>query len=574
MTQPRQLLDDLSAEVRLPLALSHAASIGEGVTALAVAFLTARIIDAVAFGGADLAAVSGDLGLLVGLILLKALAGLVAERTGFAAAARARSTIFARLVDHVGALGPVRLAGIATGDLATTLTDAVSGIESYWRRWLPATATVAVLPLAILLVVLPVDWRSALTFAVTLPVLPLFMLLAGRSAERANQRQWVSMARLGGHLLDAVAGLTDLVLLGAARREAALVAATADAYRRETMKVLRIAFLSALVLEFFATVSIAVTAVLIGFRLLWGEIAFVDGLFILLLAPQFYAPLRVLGVERHARMEAVAAAERLADLLARPQPRRTGRVAYPVGGAPAIRFDAVSVDYGDGRLALDNISFELGAGEHLAVIGESGAGKSTLLSLLMGFIEPTAGTILIDGRPLADYDIDSWRRAVAYLPQRPYLFDASVAENVSMGRTGDVDAALAVARADKVVAALPEGAASRLGQDGAGLSGGEAQRLMLARAVFSPAPLLLMDEPTAHLDADTEAAVTAALADISAGRSRITIAHRLKTIDSADRVLVLAGGRVVESGSPKELAARGGAYTAMLDRLARAGDVR
>ena len=170
------------------------------------------------------------------------------------------------LLDHVAALGPVRLSGTATGDLATTLTDAVSGIEPYWRQWLPATATVAVLPIAILLAVLPVDWRSAVTFAVTLPLLPLFMVLAGRSAERANQRQWASMARLGGHLLDAVAGLADLVLLGAAKREVALVARTADGYRRETMKVLRLAFLSALVLEFFATVSIAVTAVLIGFR--------------------------------------------------------------------------------------------------------------------------------------------------------------------------------------------------------------------------------------------------------------------------------------------------------------------
>ena len=210
------------------------------------------------------------------------------------------------------------------------------------------------LPVAILIAVLPVDWRSAVVFAVTLPLLPMFMVLAGRSAERANQRQWASMARLGGHLLDAVAGLADLVLLGAAKREVALVAKTADDYRRETMKVLRLAFLSALVLEFFATVSIAVTAVLVGFRLLWGEIAFVDGLTVPAALPRCSMRRSERSVtERHARMEAVAAAERLADFLARPAPIRTSGESFGADTAVSLRFDNVSAGYGDGRLALD-----------------------------------------------------------------------------------------------------------------------------------------------------------------------------------------------------------------------------
>lgn len=567
MSEPTELMKELSANTRRPMALMLTASVAEGLVAVAVAFLTARVIADAVFSGAGLHDVLPLIAGLIALILVKAVLGYAADRAGFEAAASARRDIFTRLLGRIGLLGPVRLAGTATGDLATTLTDAVAGIEAYWRHWLPATASVAVLPLAILAVVLPVDWRSTLIFAVTLPLLPLFMVLAGRAAERANQRQWVSMARLGGHLLDAVAGLTDLVLLGAARREAALVAKTADDYRRETMKVLRLAFLSALVLEFFATVSIAVTAVLVGFRLLWGEIAFVDGLTVLLLAPQFYAPLRTLGIERHARMEALAAAERLAALMARPLPVHTGTEPFAPAAAVAIRFDNVSAGYGEGRLALDDISFDIQPGEHIAIVGESGAGKSTLLALLSGFLEPTAGRILLDGRPMADLALDDIRQATAFLPQRAVLFDATVAENVAMGRSGDVAVALAAARADGFVAALPEGTQSRLGEGGAGISGGEAQRLMLARAFFRPAPLVLMDEPTAHLDATTEAAVSAAIAELANGATRLTIAHRLDTIESADRVLVLSRGRLVEDGSPAALRAAGGAFAAMLDAL-------
>lgn len=567
MSKPETLLEDLSASVRKETALLLAAAVAEGLLGVAAAFITARVIDAAVFRGADLAAVLPALAQLLGIALVKAGLGYAGAQIGFAVSARARKSLFARLLDHVAALGPVRLSGTATGDLATTLTDAVSGIEPYWRQWLPATATVAVLPVAILLAVLPVDWRSAVTFAVTLPLLPLFMVLAGRSAERANQRQWASMARLGGHLLDAVAGLADLVLLGAAKREVALVARTADGYRRETMKVLRLAFLSALVLEFFATVSIAVTAVLIGFRLLWGEVAFVDGLTVLLLAPLFYAPLRTLGTERHARMEAVAAAERLADFLARPAPGRSVGAPFAAEGAVSVRFDNVSASYGGERLALDGISFEIRPGEQVAIVGESGAGKSTILSLIAGFLEPVAGTIFVDGRPLASLDLADVRRHIAFLPQRAFLFDASIAENVAMGRSGDVAAALRAARADEFVNRLPHGADSRLGEGGAGLSGGEAQRLMLARALFAPAPLVLMDEPTAHLDAATEAAVGEAIAALSAGRTRLTIAHRLKTVEAADRVLVLSDGRLVEEGKPDELKARGGVFAAMLATL-------
>jgi ATP-binding cassette subfamily C protein CydD len=422
---------------------------------------------------------------------------------------------------------------------------------------------------------------TGVVFLATLPLLPVFMVLAGRSAERASQRQWATLARLGGHMLDAVAGLADLKLARAATRQVAVVAAMAEGYRKTTMSVLRIAFLSALVLEFFATVAIAVTAVLVGFRLMWGEIDFHTGFFLLLLAPEFYAPLRQMGVNRHAKMEAIAAAERIVALLDRPAPEPTAGRGRPIAPGPAVglTFDRVGAGYGDGRVALADVSFAVAPGEHVAIVGASGTGKSTLFALLLGFLQPTTGRILVDGVPLADLDLDDWRRHLVHVPQRPHLFDGSIADNVAMDRAPEAGAtvaeavavALRAARAEAVVAALPDGAGTRLGDRVSGLSGGEAQRLALARAFFRSGPLILFDEPTAHLDPATERDVAEAIAAFAAGRTLLTIAHRLDTIRRADRILVLDAGRLVESGRYDDLAAAGGPF-ARLVAAAGGGD--
>lgn len=565
----------------LPLAL--ATGIGHGLLAVAVAWALSGVVDAVVFHHAALDAVLPGLTTLVAVALLRAGFAWTADQAGFRAAARVRRSLFLTLLDHVGALGPVRLAGRSTGDLVTVLTEAVAAIEPYWRGWIPAMARVAVLPFAILLVVVPVDRLSALVFVVTLPLIPWFMILIGKGAERANQRQWRSLARLGGHLLDATQGLTDLKIFGAAKREIAVVRDMAERYRRDTMSVLRLAFLSALVLEFFATVSIAVVAVLIGFRLLWGEMDFRAGFCILLLAPEFYAPLRNMGSQRHARMEAVAAAERIVELLDLPAPKQTGGTPPRCGVAVALRFENVHVTHTDGRRPLRGIDLEIAPGEHIALVGPSGAGKSTVLALLLGFIEPSEGRVLVDGVPLGDLDLDAWRRLVVHVPQTPHLFDADIDDNVAMGREapdGDressIGRALAIAHAADFVARLPEGRRTRLGERGLGISGGEAQRLALARAAYAPGPLVLFDEPTAHLDRDTEKRVGIALAELARGRTRITIAHRLSTISPTDRIVVVEDGRVVETGSPADLAATGGRYAAMVaaDRAVRASSRR
>lgn len=568
MTEPDRFLASLSRSAGRALPLAIAARVGHGALGVAAAWLLAGIVDATVFQGRDLAAVASTLAALAALYLGRALVAVIAENAAIAASAAVRKTLFRRLLAHLVALGPVRLTDLPPGEATTTLVDAVAATDAFWRRWLPTRAAVATLPLLILAVAGWLDWRTGLIFLATLPVLPLFMILAGRSAERASERQWANLTRLGGHLLDAIKGLPDLHLLGAARRQIAVVAAMADGYRRATMAVLRLAFLSALVLEFFATVSIAVTAVLVGFRLLWGEIDFHTGFFLLLIAPEFYAPLRRLGADRHAKMEAVGAAEKIVALLDRPLPAATGAAPPSFAAALAIRFEAVSAGYGDGRAALTDLSFSIAPGEHVALVGASGAGKSTVLALLLGFLPPSSGRILIDDQPLDALDVAAWRASIAHVPQRPHLFDGSIADNIRMGRPPADDAAiwaaLTAARADAVVARLPDGLAARLGDRRLGISGGEAQRLMLARAFFRAAPLVIFDEPTAHLDPGTERDILTAVTAFAAGRTCLTVAHRPATIRAADRILVLDHGRLVESGSHDALIAADGVYARLL----------
>ena len=555
---------------RRPLRIAVGAGVGAGLLTIVQAWLVASILADVLFGKADLAAVSDRLVLLPPVFLARAVLAYLGETAAVAAGLAVRRGLRARLLDHVLALGPARLAGHDTGALATTVTDGVDAVQSYYARYLPAAALTATVPVAMLAAVVPYDWLAALVFVVTAPLIPVFMILIGAGAEKLSQRQWSALVRMSGHLLDVIQGLTTLKLFDAGRREAEVVSAMAEGYRRDTMAVLRLAFLSSLALEFLATVSIAMVAVLVGFRLLWGDLAFFNGMFVLLLAPELYAPLRALGTHYHARMEAIGAAGELVELLATTAPVRDGDRRRPgTAGPPRIRFDDVSVAFPDGRTGLTGLSFDVAPGERIALVGPSGAGKTTVLGLVSGFLAPTAGCILVDGVPLEELDALAWRRRIAALPQRPHIFRASVEENIAMtdGTRDDAGAvresvtvAARNARAYDLVARLPQGFDTLIGDGGAGLSGGEAQRVALARAFHRDPAVVLLDEPTAHLDRATEAALTGAIDCLLAGRTSLTIAHRLETVRAADRILVLDGGRLVATGRHDELVAAGGLY--------------
>jgi ATP-binding cassette subfamily C protein CydD len=550
-----------------------------GVLLIAQAWLLARVIDQVAFAGAGLDAVEVWLWPLLGLFLLRALIAWASEQTAFRAAARVKTELRDRVYRHIQAAGPKWLAGERSGALAEDLIKGIESLEAYYARYLPAMSLTTLVPLTILLVVLPLDWLSGLVMLFTAPLIPFFMVIIGKRVERLNQHLWRNLTRMGAHFLDVIQGLTTLKLFNASRREAALIGSISDDYRRSTMEVLRVAFLTSAVLEFFATVGIAIIAVFIGFRLFQldlplpdavapPEISFFTGFFILLLAPEFYLPLRNLGTHYHGRMEAIAAAERLERILATPLPPVPAEPRRLPADAPlAVRLEAVAFAYEPGRPALAGVDLRIDPGQRVAVVGPSGAGKTTLASLLLGFVRPDSGRILVDGTDLAELDLDDWRARLAWLPQNPRLFQGSVLDNIRLGAPdADMDAvrqAAERARAAEFIERLPRGYDTPIGERGAGLSGGQIQRIALARAFVRDARLVVLDEATASLDPASEAQVQAAIEDLAKGRGLLVIAHRLATVRSADQIIVLEAGRVAEAGDHATLIARDGPYRRM-----------
>ncbi|NEV60466.1 thiol reductant ABC exporter subunit CydD [Thiorhodococcus minor] len=563
-------------------ALAHSIwlSTANGLFAIAQAWLLAVVLNGVIFAQAGLAAVRPWLWGLLGVFLVRALIVWLAERAAFQAAANVRVALRDRVYRHLQTLGPSYLAGQRSGAIAETLTKGIDDLEGYYARFVPAMTLVMILPLAILTAVIPTDWLAGLVLLVTAPMIPLFMIIIGSGAEARNQRQWKQLARMSAHFLDVIQGLTTLKLFGASRREVDVIARVSDDYRASTMQVLRIAFLSSAVLEFFASVGIALVAVFIGFRLYdlavpvpsWisvPDIGYLQGLFVLMLAPEFYAPLRNLGTQYHAKMGAVAAAERLIEFLGtEPRQRLTGTQQLADARPLGVRFDAVHFSYEEGREALRGLTFEIPPGQRIALVGTSGAGKTTVVSLLLGFLSPTEGRILVGEQALADIDLEDWRRHLAWVPQQPRLFQGTIADNIKLGaQDADLEAvreAARRARADQFIEALAAGYDSLVGERGAGLSGGQIQRIALARAFLRDAPLVILDEATANLDPESERLVQEGIDELARDRTLLVVAHRLATVRGADRILVLDRGRIVEQGAHQELASTRGLYARMI----------
>jgi ATP-binding cassette, subfamily C, bacterial CydD len=469
---------------------------------------------------------------------------LLSERRAVAAAAevkqRVRNLLYRRLLES-------RPAG-ETGALVEAVTAGVEGLEPYVGRFLPHLALAALLPLLALAFVFPAEWRSGLVLLFSAPFIPLFMILIGRGSEKLNRRQWRQLSRMAGHLLDLVQGLPDLKIFGAARREAEVVARISDQYRQGTMAVLRVAFLSAFTLEFFATVGTAVVAIVVGFRLLNASLTLADGLFVLLLAPEFYLPLRTLGLSYHSRMQGVAAAERIAPLLEMPLDGGCAGTLLAPSTAPVIVFENVSFRCTAGRGGLSGINLELAAASLTALVGESGSGKTTLARLLAGLARPETGRITVNGIDLQQLDSESWRAGLAWVSQRPFFFKGTVRENLVLGHPDasedDIRRALDAAAATVFISRLAGGIDTELGDRGAGLSGGELRRLALARAFLRNAVLVVLDEPTAGLDRENERLVGEALERLAIDRTVLVISHREETIRRAGRIALLTSGRL------------------------------
>ena len=482
------------------------------------------------------------------IVLARALLTLCAERQGAAASAVLKRDVRSHLYRRLQSLGPAGTVGEEAAPLVETVSTAVEGLDGYVVRFLPQAVLAALIPFCMLLFVLGADWRPGLVLLFSAPFIPLFMVLIAKGSEAIHRRQWEQLSRMAGYLLDLIQGLPDLRLFAAAKREAAEVARVSAAYREATMAVLRVAFLSALTLEFFAAMGTAVVAVIIGFRLLAGALTLGDGLFILFLAPEFYLPLRNLGLSHHARMQALAAAERIFRLVSLPEAAGfDGRLPLQAG-PPSVRFDAVSFQYGGKRGGVTAVDLELPAGSITALAGGSGAGKTTLARLLVGLSRPESGQITVNGVDLADLSPAAWRARLTWVPQKPFFFSGTVRENLVLGcpvaTEEEIAAALADAGATEFIDRLPLRLDTLLGDRGAGLSGGEQRRLALARAFLRQATLVVLDEPTAGLDAANEQLVGNAVRRLALGRTVLVISHREETLRQVERVAVMADGRI------------------------------
>ncbi|MFJ5230151.1 thiol reductant ABC exporter subunit CydD [Kitasatospora sp. NPDC088391] len=466
---------------------------------------------------------SGLWGQLLGLAAVSAGRALVAwltELTAHRSVAAVKSTLRRRLLDHATALGPGYLAGRRTGDLATLATRGIDALDDYFARYLPQLALAVVVPLVVLARVLGADWESAAIICGTLPLIPLFMILIGYATQARTDRQFAGLSRLSHHFLDVVAGLPTLKVFGRAKAQAAAIGRITEDYRRATLRTLRLAFVSSFALELLSTLSVALVAVSIGFRLVNGTLDLETGLLVLVLAPEVYLPLRQVGALYHSSAEGLTAAGKIFEVLETPRPE-TGRLPAPA--RPDIRVENLTVRRpGRPAAVLDNLTLTVPAGRTTVLTGPSGAGKSTLVDALLGFVRPDGGRVLIDGQNLADTDLDSWHARIAWVPQHPHLFAGTVAENVRLARPDATDTELAAAlAAAHVDFTTPD---TRLAENGHGLSAGQRQRLALARALLADRPLLVLDEPTAHLDPVTESALLETLRTLD--RTVLLITHR------------------------------------------------
>jgi len=561
----RRLWSD-NPHARRTLALASGLSLCAAACWVVLALLLSDVVARVFLGGRELDEVSTALVLMAGLVIARGcllwLGEIVAQRASEDVKTGLRERISAKLVE----LGPTFTRGERAGELVHVLGEGVESLDGYVARYRPARTLAAIVPVAIAMIVLAIDPWTLTILLLTGPLLVLLLGLIGRRIRdkaRARERElgWMS-----AHFLDVLRGLTTLKLFGRSAEQADTIEAVGRRYGSTTMDVLRTAFQTTLVLEWGATAATALVAIEASVRLMVGELSFERALAVLLLTPEFFAPIRRLSAEYHSGRAGVAALSRIDEVL--DQPVRIGppSTTSPLPTRFDIRFEDVHVAYDAGRrVALDGCSFAVAEGDVVAVIGATGAGKTTVANVLLRFVEPALGQVTLGGRRLAQTDPSRWRTLVAHVPQHPYLFQGSVADNLRLAAPDATDEALmeaaTAANAHAFVTRLPNGYHTPVGEGGARLSGGERQRLAIARALLKDAPVLILDEPTAHLDIESEAVVLAALEALARSRTVLLISHRPEPVLSADRVVTLDAGRVVairDRDAKRRAAARSG----------------
>jgi ATP-binding cassette subfamily C protein CydD len=548
-----------SNDAGLNTGLSSNASSNTSSDALSNSVL-ANISDGVIFTDITLISMA-----LVAVILCRAALGYFSECYSRRGAMDIKTNIRSRLLNRLFQLGPAYTQTKGSAKVAHLLHQGIDSLEDYFAGYLPVIAYCAVIPLAILIAVFPIDWQSGLILLFTAPMVPFFMILIGHKAQRLNEAHWAKLQRMSSHFLDIIQGLTQLKIFNASRREIAAVKKISDDYGDETMGILKIAFLSSFVLEFLASISIALVAVILGFRLYYGDVDYIFALWVLLLAPEFYLPFRQLGTQYHAKMAGVSAAEDLIEVLNEPQIQASQQDTFM---APfTINLVQAEFAYPGRSNVLTNVTIEFSSHGLYAVIGDSGSGKSTLTDMVLGFVQPNAGQVMINGKPLTSANRDQWLTHCGWISQQAQIFYGSLAFNVAM--SDDYQDELVLEALEKsglasFVQTLEQGIKSKIGEAGAGISGGQAQRLALARVFYHQPDVLILDEPTSHLDQQTEKIITSSINAYAKNHIVIVIAHRLHTVIDAKNIIVLEQGKVIESGTHQSLLNHDGYYAGMV----------
>ncbi|CCN49389.1 ATP-binding/permease protein cydD [Vibrio nigripulchritudo MADA3029] len=510
---------------------------------------------------------------LAGAVVGRAICSWGRELAGYRCGEQIRVYVRQLILDRLRELGPAYVKGKPAGTWATLLLEQVENLQDFFARYLPQVSLSVLVPFVILAVVFPTNWAAGLIFLITAPLVPLFMALVGMKAADANRKNFKALQRLSGHFYDRLQAMTTIRLFDRAKSETEVMRGASEVLRSRTMDVLRVAFLSSAVLEFFTSLSIAITAVYFGFAFI-GELNFgyygatitlFSGLFILILAPEFYQPLRDLGTFYHAKAQAMGAAESLVEFLETDVDKITSGSQPVEANAPiSIAVKDLKVFSPEGSQLLGPVSFNLDTNQTTAIVGPSGAGKTSLINAILGFL-PYEGRIEINGTDLKEVDLESWRKTISWVGQNPLLLNGSILENVTFGRDVSNDAlahALKDSYADEFVG--QHGLEYMVSDRSGGLSVGQAQRLALARAMLQNGQFWILDEPTASLDARSEKLVLAGLESRIAEKTTLMITHQLSPLKDVDNILVMENGLIAEQGNFEHLKAQNGLFAEML----------
>jgi ATP-binding cassette subfamily C protein CydD len=573
LPSPEARLIAFAPGARDRLALAVVCGLLAAAVVVAQAYLVSVVVADVFLGGGTLATVAPLLGIAAFLAILRAPLLFAGDALAQDAAGRVRGRLRADVTAHLLALGPAYTGRERTGELIGVLVDGLDAVDAYLTSFQPARALAVAVPLLVLGAILVLDPPTTLVLLFTGPILVLLLGFIGSRTRAITERRFAEVRWLGAFFLDMLSGLSTLKMFGRSAEQVDNIRTISRQYGDTTMEVLRTAFQTSLVLEWGGAVAVALVAVEISLRLMAGAIEFDRALAVLIIVPEFFLPLRQLAARYHSGAAGRAGAARTFAILDEPLPRARavgdgGAVAIPADAS--IRFAGVSVTYpGRTDAALDRLDLEVASGRVTALVGATGAGKSTVASLLLRFIEPATGEILVGGVPLGSIELGEWRSHVAWVPQLPHLFHGTVADNIRLARPDASDeqvvAAAREAGAETFIASLTHGYATSVGEDGARLSGGQRQRIAIARAILADARLVILDEATSHLDAASEAVIRETVGRLAPRRTVIVVSHRLRLVSIADEVVVIDGGRVVETGPPAVLAERDGPYRRLLD---------